>query len=470
MVWAMNFSERRGIVNFINENKIRIINLCHIPEDGRLKTLSFSATKADRVNEILEFGERVDGSNLFSCIETGKSDIYIAPDEKRAFVDPFSTLPTLNLLCDYLDENGKPLDIAPKNILLRAEQHLLASKKISLKALAELEFYIVAKKENAVLFHNAPDKNYHESPPFTNFEDVRNEILATLDLCGMPTKYGHCEVGLVYGDDGTVMEQHEIEFKPRNLVRMAETISVAKWIARNVCARHGLHVTFVPKIDMHHAGSGMHIHLYAVRDGKNIVPDIKNSVSHEALEIIGGMLRLAPSLSAFGNPTPVSYLRFCAHKESPMQICWGAQNRLALIRIPLWWGFKKNQDDESSRKTFEYRAPDAFANAYLLFAGLAVAAEYGMENSKESLKLAEKLYIGVAEKRKDLPKLPSSCFEAAKKLEEDSHLYVANSVFPERLIDETVKKLNTYVDSSLKQNSGRRGATDNIIREFLDYA
>ncbi|MEM3824405.1 MAG: glutamine synthetase beta-grasp domain-containing protein, partial [Candidatus Bathyarchaeia archaeon] len=141
MQGMLNFAEKEEIVNFVSEKGIKILNLCHIPEDGRLKTLSFSATDKHRVYEILEFGERVDGSSLFSFIDPGKSDVYIMPQLNRVFINPFSQIPTLNILCDYLDENGKLLEVSPKSVLVRAEEKLRSSAWVTLKALAELEFY-----------------------------------------------------------------------------------------------------------------------------------------------------------------------------------------------------------------------------------------------------------------------------------------------------------------------------------------
>jgi glutamine synthetase len=469
----LSFSGKEEILKFISSNNIRILNLCHIPEDGRLKILSFSIANRDRISEILDFGERVDGSNLFSLIEPGKSDIYIVPDIHRAFVDPFSTLPTLNILCDYLEEKGIPLDVAPKSVLARAEEHLHSSTHVTLKALAELEFYLIARQQTEILFPASSDKNYHESAPFAKFQDLRNEVLATLDLVGIPTKYAHGEVGLVYDKNDTLMEQHEIEFKQQNLVRMAETIAVAKWIIRNVCVRHGISVSFIPKIDLNHAGTGMHIHMCGLKNGNNVVSNFDGTLSLEALKIIGGILKLAPSLAAFGNPTPVSYLRFIARKESPMHICWSARNRLALIRIPLWWNFKKtSKNAENCRKTFEYRAPDAFANPYLLLAGLAVAADYGLKNSKDSLKLAEDLHVETAEKEnKSLEILPHSCREAAENLEKDRHYYEANGVFSKRLIDQTVKKLRDFQDENMsKELASKPGKIEKIIMKYIYYS
>jgi len=129
----------------ISEKGIKILNLVHIPEDGRLKTLSFSALDKERIREVLNLGERVDGSSLFSFIEPGKSDIYIRPRVGKAFVNPFASLPTLSVLCDYLGDGGEPLDVAPQTVLAKAEKKLCSSAGVTLNALAELEFYIVSK-------------------------------------------------------------------------------------------------------------------------------------------------------------------------------------------------------------------------------------------------------------------------------------------------------------------------------------
>lgn len=313
----LGLSGKEDIVRFLSEKGIRLLNLCHVPEDGRLKSLSFAVSDGERVGEVLEFGERVDGSSLFSFIDPHKSDIYIMPKLDSVFLNPFPVIPSLNVLCKYLDEDGEPLDVAPENVLLGAEEKLRASTGVTLKALAELEFFIMSKQESEPLFLAPPDRNYHESAPFSRFEYVRNDVMVTLAAIGVEMKYGHSEVGGMLLKDGTILEQHEIEFMPQSMTEMAETIAIAKWVIRNICARHEVSVTFSPKVSLEHAGNGMHVHLCALKNGKNIVEDKGGGLSDDAKAMIGGILRLAPSLAAFGNPTPVSYLRFLARKESP---------------------------------------------------------------------------------------------------------------------------------------------------------
>jgi glutamine synthetase len=468
----LGLSGKEDVVKFVFEKDVRLLNLCHISEDGRLKSLSFAVSDEKRLGEVLEFGERVDGSSLFSFIDPHKSDIYIMPKLDSVFVNPFSVVPCLNVLCRYLDDDGEPLDVAPENVLLRAEERLRSRTGVVLKALAELEFFIMAKQEAEPLFPAVPDRNYHESAPFSRFEQVRNDIMVTLAAVGVEMKYGHSEVGKLVEKDGMVIEQHEIEFTPQSLVNMAETVAVAKWVIRNVCARYGVSATFSPKVRLDHAGNGMHVHLCGLKNGKNVIVDSKGSLSVEGREMIGGILRFASSLAAFGNPTPVSYLRFLARKESPMNVSWGARNRLALIRIPLWWSFKKGgKQGDSCRRTFEYRAPDAMANAFLLFAGLVVAVEYGLTNGKESLKIAEHLHLEEASRKGgQMKSLPRSCSESAANLQKDRGYYEADGVFPKALVDVTVMKLKAHEDGDLAQKLKEEPEkVEKLMQAYLHY-
>jgi glutamine synthetase len=472
------FSNKDEIIQYISNNNIKILNLCHIPEEGRLKTLSFSISKTDRVEErvrveeIFDFGERVDGSSLFSSIEPGNSDIYLMPRFDRAFINPFAVLPTLNVLCDYLDEKGKPLEMAPKTVMTKAEEQLFSTTGMRLNALAELEFYVMSRYAGEIPFQESADRNYHESAPFAKFENLRNEILATLDVVGIPTKYGHGEVGTTVLKNGTFLEQHEIELKLSTLSETAENIAVAKWVIRNTCLIHGVSVSFSPKITLNNAGTGMHIHLCALKGNENVIANPNGTLSADGLKMIGGILRFAPSLSAFGNPTPVSYLRFVARKETPMHVCWSARNRLALIRIPLWWSFRTNSGMSGScRQTFEYRAPDALANVYLLFAGIALAVNFGLENTEESTKLAEGLHAeDVGGRTRGLRALPRSCVESSRNLRRDRKLYEIGGVFPKKLIDSAISRLSVYRDENLWQNLiDRPEKIEQVLKQYLHH-
>ncbi|MBA7502715.1 hypothetical protein ES706_01308 [subsurface metagenome] len=262
----------------------------------------------------------------------------------------------------------------------------------------------------------------------------------------------------------------------------AEQIVIAKWMLRMMGYKYGVTISFAPKILVGHAGSGLHIHTRLVRNGKNMMIE-GSGLSSIAKKAIAGYLALAPSLTAFGNTIPTSYLRLVSHQEAPTNICWGDRNRSVLVRVPLGWINVKNmardanpqERTESSgfidRQTVEFRCPDGSANIYLLLAGLAVAARHGLE-MRGALEVANKFYVdinifssehkGIQEK---LPQLPASCWESAKSLLRDREIYQRNGVFSSTVIDGIVKKLKSYNDKDLSEKLYGR---EDEIKKLLD--
>ena len=111
---------KADIIRFVIENDIRMVNFMYPAGDGRLKTLNFVLNSLEHLDSILSCGERVDGSSLFSFVNAGRSDLYVVPRFKTAFLDPFSEIPTLTMLCTYFDKDGQPFDAAPIQTLHRA--------------------------------------------------------------------------------------------------------------------------------------------------------------------------------------------------------------------------------------------------------------------------------------------------------------------------------------------------------------
>jgi glutamine synthetase len=459
---------KEDILKFVRDKEIRMINLCHVGEDGRLKTLNFPINNELHADGILDMGERVDGSSLFSFIEPSKSDLYIKPKMHKAFLNPFNTIPTLNVLCSYLDEDRKPLDIAPETILQKAKEKLLKDSGVELRVFCELEFYVIAKQEAEILYPSTPQKNYQESSPFVKFEQLRNEILATLVTVGVPVKYGHSEVGMVQENNGYVMEQHEIELQLESPEDIADNVAIAKWIIRNFGAKHGVTVSFAPKVAVGHAGTGMHVHITGMRDGVSIMTDDEGSLSRESRAMIGGILKFAPSLTAFGNTVPASYLRLVPQQEAPTEVYWGYKNRGALIRVPLGWRFEDRGKLEHMQ-TFEFRLPDSSANVHLLLAGILMAVDYGFTNKEKALQIADELLAEGANFRKENMKtLPKSCHESAKMLEKHRENYEKGGVFPKRVIDGTIEHLRQYNDAnSLDTLQKDREKAKELIKKYL---
>ncbi|MCD4734431.1 MAG: glutamine synthetase, partial [Bacteroidales bacterium] len=104
---------RKDLIKYVSDHDIEMVNFRYCGWDGRLKTLNFVINSKKHLDNILAFGERVDGSSLFSFIEAGSSDLYVIPRYKTAFVNPFTDVPTIDILCSYYNKDGEPLVSSP---------------------------------------------------------------------------------------------------------------------------------------------------------------------------------------------------------------------------------------------------------------------------------------------------------------------------------------------------------------------
>lgn len=469
---------KADIIRYIEQNDIRMLNFRYVAGDGRLKKLNFVINSRAHLDKVLSMGERVDGSSLFGFVSADSSDLYVVPRFRTAFVNPFTEVPTLDLLCSFYNNQGEPLESAPEFILRKAQKDLQEKTGYTLEALGELEYYIFSEVDS--IYPIIEQKGYHESHPFSKWGLVRREAMQVISEMGGIIKYGHAEVGNII-HDGIEMVQQEIEFLPCPIEDAADQLAIAKWALREVAYRHGLEVSFAPKIIVGHAGSGMHFHTRLVKNGKNMMADDKG-LTDVAKKVIAGFLMCSESLTAFGNTVPTSFLRLVPHQEAPTSICWGDRNRSVLVRVPLGWlgvGDRMLRDANpqepacetfagENNQTVELRSPDGSANIHLLLAGMAVAARYGLEHP-EALAVAEKLYVKAdASKNPDLKQLPASCWEAAECLEAQRARYEADGVFPAGLIDATVKYLKSHNDHKMSEKLfGDADALGQLVKRHL---
>jgi glutamine synthetase len=473
---------RDDIVRFVEAQGISMINFRYAAEDGKLKTLNFVPHNRQHLVSILTAGERVDGSSLFSFIESGSSDLYVIPRYRTAFLNPFSSTRSLEILCSFYGSDGRPLESAPEYILRKAYNRFMQKTGMRIRAFGELEYYVKSKHDD--LYPLVDQKGYHQSKPFARFEDLRVRALGLCAGAGCRIKYGHSEVGSFTRDDEDY-EQHEIEFLPVEPEDAVDQLLVSKWMLRMLGAEYRAEVSFAPKITVGKAGSGMHIHMMLEKDGKNIM--IENGVlSSHARKMMAGILDLSGALTAFGNTIPTSYLRLVPHQEAPTSICWGDRNRSVLIRVPLGWngatGMIKdaNPSDTSefpempAKQTVELRSPDGSADICKLFAGIVVAIEHGLE-MPDALKKAEDLYVNynifTSEGRarmKKLESLPASCWESADCLKSKRDVFEKDGIFPPGLIDNIIGRLRSYEDKGLSEKLYNKPEdTGALVRKYL---
>mgnify|MGYP000893825852 FL=1 len=468
---------RADIIRFVTEQSIPMLNLRYVGGDGRLKELNLAIQSVAHLDRILTMGERVDGSSLFDVVDATSSDLYVVPQLRTAFLNPFTALPTLDIMCGFYDVEGNPLVSAPQQILRKAQEALEAETGCRLEALGELEYYLFSPVDE--LFEVEEQRGYHEAAPFSKWSQVRAEALHHLTRMGCEVKYAHAEVGNFIADGRQIVQQ-EIEFLPTDVTRAADQMVLAKWVVREVAHAHGIEVSFSPKIAVGQAGSGMHFHTRLMKDGVNQFSQ-GAGLTDTARRVIGGYLSHAASLTAFGNTVPVSFLRLVPHQEAPTSICWGDRNRSVLVRVPLGW---QNLDDRmfrdanpaepavgelpSDSQTVELRSPDGSAAVHLLLAGVTVAARIGLSDPA-MLEYAKARYVsGDASKLTGLDQLPVSCAEAAGRLLAQRESYEALGVFPPSLIDSWTGRLVSLGDEDLREEiaDARIQVEDLVARYF----
>ena len=473
---------KADLIRYIDDHNISMINFRYTGGDGRLKTLNFVINSQEHLDSILSTGERVDGSSLFPFVKAGSSDLYVVPRYKTAFLNPFTQVPTLDILCSYYDKDGNPLESSPEYILRKAHNVLKSRTGLSFEVMGELEYYVISPMNE--LFQAADQKGYHESHPFAKWESLRAEAMVAIAQTGGKIKYGHSEVGN-FSLNGLEYEQNEIEFLPVNLEDAADQLAIAKWILRSLAFKYGVSLTFAPKITVGKAGSGMHIHTRLMKEGRNAMIE-EGKLSDTARKAIAGYLDLAPSLTAFGNTNPTSYFRLVPHQEAPTNICWGDRNRSVLVRVPLGWTGANNMinhanpqqekidKDFSDKQTVEFRCPDGSADVYLLLAGLTVAARHGLE-MKDALEYARRTYVDVnifddenKARVAELSQLPVSCWDSADMLLKQGDIYRMYDVFPQSVIEGTANKLKSFDDKGLRESlEGNKEKLQEIVNRYF---
>lgn len=421
----------------------RALSLMHVGGDGWLKRLDFVPHDESHLRRVCEAGERADGSSLFpgSGIPTGASDIVLKPRIDSGFLDPFSAIPTLVLLCGHAGPDGEPLPQSPDTIVRRAADRLASATGVELLALGEVEYFLGKRRDESDIY-GADDRGYHSVSPFVFGEPLRRRALELLVEMGVGVKYGHSEVGYIEPrePDGVIWEQHEIEMSLDTLPRAADGIVLAQWVLRNLAHRAGMRCSTDPIMAEGHAGNGLHFHVAPARDGE-LIPVHRDDgrLSDPARWLIGGLVDMGAALMAFGNRAPGSLTRLTQAKEAPNRITWGEYDRSALVRLPA--SARDLEGKPVSPSTVEFRLPDGSAFPHLLLAGVALAAIRGSrtEELDELLKATASSTLSSGGGR--AAAVPWSFREVAAAVADHREALEADGVFPAALLDRLLDDL-----------------------------
>lgn len=445
---AKEFCDLRGI---------KIVDFKITDLAGRWHHLSIPVTRLSE--KIFEEGIGFDGSS-YGFLTVEKSDMVFIPDLSTAFVDPFCEVPTLSMIGDiYTLESGiRRYEGDPRYIAEKAEQFMLSTGIADENIIGpEFEFYIF----DQIAYESKPDHQevtidskqaewntndqyesnlgykvrhkggYHLALPYDITNDLRSKMTMMLEELGMPIKYHHHEVG----GPG----QLELEVEAGKMKDMADKTYLLKYVVKNMAIRNGKSATFMPKPMYGEAGSGMHVHMWLYKDGKPLFYDKDgySGLSQTALYFIGGLLKHAPALLAFTNPSTNSYKRLVPGYEAPVSICFATSNRSAVIRIP-------GYGNKPESKRFEFRSSDATCNPYLAYSALLMAGLDGIINRIDPVKEGFGPYdVNIfelsEEERQKIKGLPKSLEEALEAVKQDNEFLLKGGVFTKQLIDTWIK-------------------------------
>ncbi len=432
----------KEVLLLVKNNDIDFIDLKVVDLWGRWRHVTLAKTNFSE--KTFKEGVGFDASNL-GYAEVFNSDMVIIPDPKTAIVEEYKGEKVLSMICDvYEVENFTPCSHDPRTILkktlesikdiadevyLGPEYEFHIFEDVRYKVANNQVYFEVDSKEG---FWNSEvtgeyfigrKKGYHRIPPFDTLMEVRNAIVKKLLEYGVPVKYHHHEVG-------SCQVEIELSFVPA--LEAADYTMLVKHVARLVGQEMGYIVTFMPKPLYDEAGNGMHVHQFLKKNGKNIFDGDKlYNLSREALYYTGGILKYAPSLMAFTNPSTNSYRRLVPGFEAPTNAVFALANRTSAIRVPAYV-----KDPEKRR--IEFRTIDATCNPYLAFSAMILAGIQGIREKIDPVAEGFGPYEGDTYE-KVLKPLPKSLEESCLALKNQNHYL---TTFPEDLIKHwIVKKL-----------------------------
>jgi glutamine synthetase len=404
--------------------------------------------------DVFEDGLGFDGSSIRGWQAINESDMLIVPQPETAFLDPFTQLATLVMICNIQDPiTREDYSRDPRNVARKSVNYLKSTGIADTAYFGpEAEFFIF----DDVRFDQRPQHGYYyldsieaewnrgrdekpnlgnkirhkegyfPVPPADQTMDIRNEMMQTMIDCGMDVECQHHEV--------STAGQAEIDLRFSDMITMADQLLMYKYIIKNVARKWGKTVTFMPKPLFSDNGSGMHTHISLWKDGDPLFAGSGYAgLSEMALNAIGGLLKHAPAVLAFTNPTTNSYKRLVPGYEAPVNLAYSQRNRSAACRIPMY-------SPSPKAKRVEFRCPDPSCNPYLAFAALLMAAIDGIQNKIDpGAPLDKDIYDLPPEEAAQVPTTPGSLGEALDALEKDHEFLLRGDVFTSDVIDTWIK-------------------------------
>ncbi|MBN1558018.1 MAG: type I glutamate--ammonia ligase [Lentisphaerae bacterium] len=446
----------KDVEAFIKEEGVEVVDLRFMDFPGLWQHFSVPAREVDAA--AFENGLGFDGSSIRGWQAINESDMLVKPVPETGFIDPFFAAKTLVLICNICDPvTGADYTRDPRNIARKAVAYL---RGLGIGDTAyfgpEAEFFIFddirfGQNEHEGYYHidsvegrwntgrpEAPNlgykprykEGYFPVPPTDSMQDIRSEMMLTLERIGVPIECQHHEVA--------TGGQAEIDMRFAPLVPMGDMLLKYKYVIKNVARKHNRTVTFMPKPLFNDNGTGMHTHISIWKGDTNLFAgDGYAGLSETALHAAGGILKHAPSLLAFTNPTTNSYKRLVPGFEAPVNLAYSSRNRSAAVRIPMY-------SPSAKAKRLEFRCPDPSCNPYLAMSAILMAALDGIQNKTDPGDPLDKdIYDLPPEELAKVPTTPGSLREALNALAADHEYLLKGDVFTQDVVD-------TWIDYKMK--------------------
>jgi len=402
--------QQEFVLRTIEERDIRFVRLWFTDVLGSLKSVAVAPAELEGA-----FAEGIgfDGSAIEGLARVSEADMLVKPDPAT-----FAVLPwrgehhgTGKMFCDILTPDGEPSLADPRYVLKRSLARA-AGHGLTFYTHPEIEFYLLKGEPVPGVVPEPVDRaGYFDHVPRGTTHDFRRAAIDILESMGISVEFSHHE-----GGPG----QSEIDLRYADALSTADNIMTFRTVVKEVALEQGTYATFMPKPFSEHPGSGMHTHLSLFEGDRNAFHEAgaDYQLSKVARQFIAGLLAHAAEITAVTNQWVNSYKRLWGGDEAPSFVCWGHNNRSALIRVPMYKPGKGN----STR--IEYRALDSACNPYLAFAVLLAAGLKGVEDSLELPDGAEDNVWALTEAERrslGIKPLPTS-LESAIRVMEDSEL------------------------------------------------
>ncbi len=399
--------QQEFVLRTIEERDIRFVRLWFTDVLGFLKSVAIAPAELEGA-----FAEGIgfDGSAIEGFARVHESDMLAKPDPATFQVLPWRDEQpgTARMFCDILTPDGTPSYSDPRHVLRRSMQRA-ADLGFTFYVHPEVEFFLLRDRPTDVDLLPAPidSGGYFDQTPHDLGHDFRRQAITMLERMGISVEFSHHEVA---------PGQQEIDLRYADALTTADNLMTMRLVVKEVALSQGVFATFMPKPFAEQPGSAMHTHLSLFEGDRNAFHDGSDplSLSKVGKAFVAGLLVHAAEFTAITNQWVNSYKRLWGGGEAPAYVCWGRNNRSALIRIPMY----KPQKGNSTR--IEIRSPDSACNPYLTYAVLLAAGLKGIEDGYELPEGAEDdvwALTDVERRAMGIAPLPGSLSDAIKVME-----------------------------------------------------